>query len=266
MKLNFGKEQIYTSQRMRQSTLMAKVVHKFFGYTNIGNYARFTIFKQILNELPIENFKKVMDLGCGYGEYSFALARRFPKMNVLALDIDASRCEVVKNVKEKINLKNLEVLNQDCSKSTLDEFDFIFSIDVFEHIAENEMPFQDAYKKLRQEGYLLVKIPSKTQRTILPEHLFEEHNDWLEDEHIGQVYDLNDLAHRMENEGFKVISKAQTDGVLSRFAWELSYLAKKMGLFTHLLFLPISKLLIQLDRLVFDGKKGNAIHVLAQKI
>ena len=52
------------------------------------------------------------------------------------------------------------------------------------------MPFKDALNRLKPGGLLLVKIPNKTQNTILPENWFEDHHHWLEDEHVGQIYDL----------------------------------------------------------------------------
>jgi hypothetical protein len=128
------------------------------------------------------------------------------------------------------------------------------------------MPFQEAKDALSNGGYFLVKIPTDEQLTILPEDWFEDHHDWLEDEHVGQIYDLEGLKNRFEREGFKVVHASYTDGFWSRLGWEIGYLSKKAGSIPQLLFLPLAKFFVWLDRTVHTGKKGNAIQVIGQKV
>ncbi|MEZ4984191.1 MAG: methyltransferase [Saprospiraceae bacterium] len=68
------------SERMRGevSTQLAKWVSRIFGYTLVGNYARALVFNDMLQTLPVNQFRKIMDLGCGYGEYAFMMADAFP--------------------------------------------------------------------------------------------------------------------------------------------------------------------------------------------
>lgn len=263
--LSFGEQQIYTSERMQRYPKLARLFNRTFGYTNVGNYARFTIFKQLVKKVDLPKNGKVLDLGAGYGEYSFSLAKASPGLNIHALDIDAERVGTIKKAIAQSNTENIAA--HCCYLEELDEsgFDFIFSIDVFEHIKPEEMPFKAAFEKLKSGGHLMVKIPNVTQQTIFPEGWFEEHNDWLEEEHVGQVYDLRGLKQRFENEGFEVVFAAYSDGWWSRLAWELAYLGKKAGTVTQLLTLPIAKGLIKLDRLVHGRRKGNAIQVIGKK-
>ena len=118
------------------------------------------------------------------------------------------------------------------------------------------MPFKTAFEKLKTGGHFLVKIPNKDQRTILKDSVFEDHHHWLEEEHVGQVYDLEGLSRRMESEGFEVVYKAYSDGIVSRAAWETDYLTKKAGTLPHLLSLPITKGLVHLDRVVHGNTWG----------
>ena len=78
MKLKLGQQQMHTSKRMLAYPKIGKVVSTLFGYTNLGNYARFSIFKKMLKSMPVQNFDKILDLGCGYGEYSMGLATSLP--------------------------------------------------------------------------------------------------------------------------------------------------------------------------------------------
>ncbi len=265
MVYSFGKAQVLTSQRMQQRPLLAKFIYNVFGYTSIGNYARSQVFIKLLKKLPLERFHNILDLGCGLGEYSFMLAESLPQAKVTAIDILPDRVAAVKQAKEKLELNNLEVKLSRIERLEDKKFDFIFSVDVFEHILEKEMPFKGAFERLNEGGYLLVKMPNIQQFTIMPENWFEEHNEWLEHEHVGQIYNLEDLSRRFEQEGFEVIHAAYADGPISRLAWEIGYLAKKGGAALHLLLLPLCKGLVKLDVLLGSRNRGNTIQVIGRK-
>ena len=265
MELTFGQAQVFTSERLKNRKVLAKLFNKVFGYTNVGNYARFTIFKKLVDRADLKPDAKILDLGTGYGEYAISLGQALPQAEVHALDIDHSRINTVKEALENLSSKNITAHCNYVEEIEQNNFDFIFSIDVFEHLDPNLMPFKTAFEKLKSGGHFLVKIPNVDQKTILNEKYFDEHHDWLEEEHIGQIYDLEGLKKRFENEGFKVIYSSYSDGWLSRAAWEIAYLGKKLSVATQLLTLPIAKGLIHLDRLFHGNKWGNAIQVIGVK-
>lgn len=267
MNIVFGRMQDQMSGRMKKYPTLARVIKRIFGYTLVGNYARALTFKQLLEQLPLDKIRAVLDLGCGYGEYSFMMAEAFPNAQVTALDINAGSVQDIERLARKNGFKNLET--HIGTIGTLEErsgfYDFVFSVDVFEHIKEAEMPFKQAHEKLKTGGHLLIKIPNKDQLTILPEDWFEDHHHWLEDEHIGQVYDLEGLSKRMQQEGFDVVYAAYGDGWWSRLGWELGYLSHKAGPVWQLLCLPIAKLMVRIDFLFRHRKKGNTIQVIGRK-
>lgn len=265
MELTFGTTQVYTSERMKKSPTLAKLFHKVFGYTNVGNYARFTIFKELVKKISLPSDSKILDLGTGYGEYSFSLAEALPNSEVHSLDIDRSRIESVDEAIAKSGVNNMQTHCSLTEKLEEKDFDFVFSVDVFEHISPEEMPFKAVYERLKTGGHFLVKMPYETQRTILPESWFEDHHTWLENEHIGQVYNLHTLKERFIQEGFRVVYASYSDGWYSRLGWELAYLGKKAGLIGQLVSLPLAKLFIKFDRMFHVNTWGNAIQVIGVK-
>ncbi len=267
MDLSFGQTQPLMSRRMKAYPLVAKWVYRIFGYTQIGNYARAGVFKSLLKELPLERIETVLDLGCGQGEYAFSMARAFPNKSITALDIEPERVAKIQTIATTKGWSNLKTFLGPVEQIDPKEqqYDLIYSIDVFEHILEEKMPFEAAYQCLREDGFLIIKMPSKLQRTIFPDRLFTKHQSWLEQEHIGQVYELKDLVSRMERAGFKIHTARYADGSLSRLAWECSYLARKVSPVLQLLLLPINKLLVRLDQSISRKKKGNTIQVIGQK-
>jgi len=266
MDFTFGKYQSYTSNKLTRYPLLKKMLIKLFGYTNLGNYARSRIFIRLLKTLPTHRFKQILDLGCGYGEYTFMLAEAFPNSQVTALDIDQERIHTVNRTLNRVGLQNIQLVNHRLEQEPeTEKYDFIFSVDVFEHIPEDQMPFAPCHTRLNPGGYLLVKIPNITQRTIFPDHWFEDHQEWLDEEHVGQVYDLEGLTNRFKQVGFDIVHASYSDGLLSRLGWELSYLAKKGGAIPQLICLPLSKLLVRLDHRFHTSQNGNAIQVIGQK-
>lgn len=267
MEVTFGKMQVQMSQRMQRHPRLAKLTARIFGYTLVGNYARALSFKKLLRQLPMESFRNILDLGCGYGEYAFMLAEALPKATITALDINAAAIADIRRLAAGHHIDNLKTHQGpiETLRGCDGAFDFIFSVDVFEHIREEEMPFTEASRLLRPGGYLLVKIPNREQLTLLPERWFEEHHHWLEEEHIGQVYDLEGLKARMEKEGFSVVYAAYGDGWWSRLGWEVGYLSRKAGPLLQLLFLPLAKLMVLAGHWSGQKQRGNTIQVIGQK-
>lgn len=266
-KFEYGKTQIFTSPRMRKNPGLAKLIYSIFGYTSIGNWARAKIFVDRLKYLPAATFKKILDLGAGLGEFTFMMAEALPNAKITALEILPERVSYLKEVLQKRNFPNVSIYEHKIEELKEDEaYDFIFSVDVFEHILKEEMPFDECYNKLKPGGFLMVKMPNITQTTICPDSWFEEHNEWLEDEHIGQVYNLDDLVDRFKQSGFSIIHASYSDGWISRLGWELSYFTAKGGALIQLLFLPLCKFIYWIERLTYNSKtKGNSIQVIGKK-
>jgi SAM-dependent methyltransferase len=264
---SYGHTHVLTSARLQNHPRVAKFIYSIWGYTSFGNWARAMVFLSLLRLLPLKRFKKIMDLGAGLGEFSFMMSEALPDAQITALEILPSAIDKLRNVVKKYDYRNVTVFPHKIEE--LNEngtFDFIFSVDVFEHILPEEMPFSESYKKLKPGGYFLVKMPAKVQRTILPDSWFEDHNEWLEGAHIGQVLTLEDLVQKFKEAGFRIVHASYSDGWLSRLAWELGYLTSKGGAIPKLLALPFCKFLNIIDRMTFRSKKhGNAIQVIGVK-
>jgi len=268
IKLNYGTSQYLLSEKMQAFPSIGKLVNQIMGYTNIGNYARAQVFSQHINQIDLSKMNNILDLGCGYGENALMMSQALSDKNIYALDIDTRALDRVRLAKNKLNLNNLTIHQGKIDTLPVAELDLVYSVDVFEHINENEMPFADAYAKLKTGGYMLVKMPNKIQRTVFEEKYFAEHNKWVDHEHPGQVYFLKDLVARFHKEGFKVVFACQSDGMLARLAWEIGYFMKLGGSIPQLLTLPLCKLLVKLDLLTHPNgsSNGNAITVIGQKV
>ena len=105
--------------------------------------------------------KKILDLGCGYGRFSF-LAGLVAK-KVVGVDMTKDAIEVAKNIQKSIpNTQNIEFICEDAelfkSKKT---FDFILLSGTLEHIINPEKLLKNIYNNLTSSGIFVSDSPSE---------------------------------------------------------------------------------------------------------
>ncbi|HJP34721.1 MAG TPA: class I SAM-dependent methyltransferase, partial [Gammaproteobacteria bacterium] len=97
--------------------------------------------------------EKVLDAGCGRGVFSYQLAKRFPKAEIVAVDIDSSQLERNAAIAAKAKLENVSFVENDISRLTFeDEFDLVLSVDNLEHLEDDLQGLMSIYSALKQNG------------------------------------------------------------------------------------------------------------------
>jgi SAM-dependent methyltransferase len=144
IRLNYGDNQYLLSERMQAFPSLGKLLNRTMGYTNIGNYARAQVFSRHINKIDLSKVTQVLDLGCGYGENAIMMSKALTGKDVFALDIDQRALSRIRLAKNKLNLGNLTVHEGKIDTLTVNDLDLIYSVDLFEHIPEKEMPFAEA--------------------------------------------------------------------------------------------------------------------------
>ena len=143
------------------------------------------------------------------------------------------------------------------------EFDFIYCIDVLEHIPGNLRVIQNFYAALSPGGYLFLHMPDdRKKRRILPERFFREFAQWARHEHTGEQYSLPELSRLLRNEGFSILHARCTFAWPGRFAWELDRLTDRRRTM-KIVLMPILKLFARLS--VHLRPSHGGVLVLAQK-
>lgn len=96
---------------------------------------------------------KILDAGCGRGEL---LDLFIPWGEVTAVDVSE---DAVDFCRKKYNVQSHRMLIQDMSFAD-NSFDFIFCIDVIEHIKNDFVAMKELYRVLKPDGFLIMTSPA----------------------------------------------------------------------------------------------------------
>ena len=213
--------------------------------THIGDYVRTIHFLKNLSALPVTSFQRVLDAGCGDGHHSFLVAKRFPHIHVTGMDID------LRDSKMSAAAPNVVLVRDDLlNLKDRARYDFVFSIDVMEHIPDNQAVLRNIFDALKPGGFFYLHLPNKNQgKNILPAKFLRHFHKWAEKEHVGKQYTIDQAATVLVQTGFTVMDAKFTFGRLGRLAWELDR-ATDRALLIKAMVMPFLKVLARASTLV----------------
>jgi 2-polyprenyl-3-methyl-5-hydroxy-6-metoxy-1,4-benzoquinol methylase len=215
----------------------------------------------------------ILDAGCGFGQYSWRMSRMNKKSKIKAVDIDnelISDCSEFFNkagLSDRISLETLDLTRL----SETNKYNLILSVDVMEHIEEDEKVFKNFFNALREDGTLVISTPSDKGGSDV--HGEDEHS--FIGEHVRDGYNKNDITEKLLRAGFRKTDVSYTYGKPGTISWSLSmkYPIKMLNtsyLFFiiiplwYVIFFPVSLILNFCD-LIISHKEGTGLLVIARK-
>ncbi|MDD5012025.1 MAG: glycosyltransferase [Candidatus Nanoarchaeia archaeon] len=134
----------------------------------------------------INGVKRVLDFGAGSGIFMPTLAKNFPE--VYSLDLEVSSIEYVK---ELYRLKNVNIITGDDSNRLPfkdDFFDVIFAADVLEHFKDSYYIQEEFKRVLRKGGCLVVSGPTENIfYRLARKYVYKQKKP---EDHYTDVYDV----------------------------------------------------------------------------
>lgn len=216
---------------------------------------------------------KILDAGSGLGQYTWRLSGINKEWMVQAVDIDAEQVKdcadffkrAGRGERVKFNSADLTVFNEP------ESYDLILSVDVMEHIMDDELVFKNFFQSLKKNGALLISTPSDQGGS-------DTHKDGDEsfiDEHVRNGYSVKDITEKLASAGFSRIEVLYTYGKAGNISWRLSmkYPVKMLNVsyfffillpFYYLIIFPVSIILNIFD-LYLVHKTGTGLLVTARK-
>ncbi len=249
--------------RVRRSPLIS-FFFRILGPIGVHARIRNARVLQALEGIPLAG-KQLIDFGSGYGYALHYLSERYPTASFEGIEIDPLQVADCGRIIRQKGIQNL-VFRQGTSEDiTCREcYDVVISIDVLEHVQEDEKMLATMARVLRPGGHAVIHVPLRhqLQRRILP--VFRGHT--VED-HVRDEYVPEEIQAKVESTGLRVLRIESGFGFWGELAFELNNLfwhnSVLHGL-TALFFWPISMLAGYADARA-HLKQGNSILLVAVK-
>jgi SAM-dependent methyltransferase len=227
--------------------------------------------RKIHGELPASS--DILDAGSGLGQYTWRMCRMNKNWKIHGVDIDSEQVEDCTVFFRKAGLSDrVSFGTADLTRfSNPEAYNLILSVDVMEHIGDDEQVFRNFFNSLKDNGILLISTPSDQGGSGI-------HNDKDEsfiDEHVRNGYSIKDISEKLSEAGFTRINTLYTYGRAGNMSWRLSmkYPVKMLNVsylffillpFYFLVFFPVSVILNIFD-LYSEHKSGTGLLVTARK-
>jgi ubiquinone/menaquinone biosynthesis C-methylase UbiE len=236
---------------------LLKAYIMLWGIPNPSFQLRAAYFQRFTKRL---HFSYALDAGCGIGLQSMLLAKRYPNARIDAYDTDSDSIAVAKDVAKELRLDNLHFVEQDLLQlSNISDYDFIFCIDVLEHVKEDEQLIKIFSKTLKKGGVLYVATPHERHVKRLL-HRFGLQYD--SKEHVREGYSEAKLKSLLCKNGFTVNQIKNTWGLVGWGCEELYMLSLlRLPLVCTGLICPLLTVTSRLDMYLSNSKGGGLIAV-----
>ncbi len=198
----------------------APVLRKFFYWILGVLFLRTWYVKRALRELldGADRQFALFDAGSGFGQYSYYIAKRFPASSIHAIDVKEDYIADCRQFFSAVGITTVNFGVEDLTVPThRDRFDFILSVDVMEHIADDVTVFQNFYSALRPGGRLLIHTPSNLGGS----DVHHEGDKSFVEEHARDGYSVEDITEKLTNAGFSLLYTRYSYGPIGTFAWRL---------------------------------------------
>jgi len=219
---------------------------------------------------------RILDAGSGFGQYSYRMSRIFKKALIKGVDVKQEQIIDCKQFFTSIGLNdrvNFEYADLTTFTES-DSYNLILSVDVMEHIEEDEQVFRNFYKSLCENGVLLISTPSDQGGSDVHEQGQNSVHGFIE-EHVRDGYGIKEITQKLFQAGFADVKASYTYGRLGSISWRISmkYPILMLGKsklffivlpFYYLLTFPFCVILNNID-VNFRHKKGTGLLVRALK-
>ncbi len=219
--------------------------------------------KEWAKSAPVD--ANVLDAGSGFGQYDYYLSKLGKGWTIKGVDVKPEQIDDCNNFFTAIG-KHQQVTFDVADLTKLDEvdaYDLILSVDVMEHIEEDELVFKNFYKAMRSGGMLLISTPSDQGGSDTHDHHHEEGAGGFIDEHVRDGYGIDDITEKLTKAGFSSIEVGYTYGKPGGLAWKLTMKYPILMLNVTKLFfvvLPFYYLLVFPFALVLNCMDVNRVH------
>ncbi len=219
---------------VRKNVFLRKVFYLILGVMFLREWHVKRVLRRLLNNAKSRPFH-ILDAGSGFGQYSYYMARLFPWTSIHAVDVKEEQIEDCRRFFPRSGFSNVTFAVEDLTAMQhAGKFDLILSVDVMEHIADDNAVFRGFSQALKPGGMVVINTPSASDET----HAEHEPKSFI-DEHARYGYPPKELRTKLEAAGLVLDDLKFTYGTWGGIAW-------RIGIQFPMLMLNLSKLLFLL--------------------
>ena len=121
-----------------------------------------------ITRADISDGQTILELGCGWGAITLAMAERFPNSKIVAISNSPEQRNFILNKAKNKNINNIEVRTHNVAELELSErFDRVVSVEMFEHMRNYPKLLEKFMVGLTQRvNYLYIFLSTETFLTI----------------------------------------------------------------------------------------------------
>jgi len=228
------------------------------GIPEVGMRLRALHFQRIVRTLPLHH-ACILDAGCGLGLHTLYLARHFPQAEIHAMDIDEGALEACRRLLaarlpgRRVHLHHQDLLNL----ADRERYDFIYSIDVLEHLPQPAMVLANIYRALKPGGLVYLHLPHATEC-----HCFGRFQGCRPRGHLRE-YTLPEFIEVVRQAGLHIRWARKTFGRFGALAFQANMVCLRVPALAALLF-PLLLGVACVDTWM-QPQWGNGILLLAER-
>jgi 2-polyprenyl-3-methyl-5-hydroxy-6-metoxy-1,4-benzoquinol methylase len=190
----------------------------FYGLLNMLFLRAWYVRRLVRKLLPRDRPVRVLDAGTGFGQYAYFVARTFPLAEVTAVDVKVDYLARARQFIRQTPQADQVTFQVDDLTDLMAEgpFDLILSVDVMEHIADDEAVFRHFKRVLRRGGHVIINTPSDKGGSDVQ----EAGDESFIEEHVRDGYAPAELRTKLERAGLEVVDLRYTYGPYGATAWQ----------------------------------------------
>jgi cyclopropane-fatty-acyl-phospholipid synthase len=133
---------------------------------------------QTMAHAGLADGQEILELGCGWGSLSLAMAETFPAARITSVSNSAPQCRFIEAQARQRGLTNLNVITADMNDfSTATVFDRVVSVEMFEHMANWQALLSRLRTWLKPDGRLFLHIFTHRHRPA--RYDWRDPEDWM---------------------------------------------------------------------------------------
>ena len=196
-----------------------------FSAPTVIRYTRFRYFALAYLDRHGIRPRRVLDFGCAFGAFGFALARRDPVAAVFLYDSAPAAAERCRTIASRGGYSRVSVLDE-AGLEREGGFDLVLLVAVLEHVEDDRDLLERLREKLAPGGHLFVLVPEASARHDAEADRYHHH--------VRPGYSRDGLSALVESAGFEVVAEpvySPPGGgwLLGRLAAGYSFLTRSPG-------------------------------------